>query len=90
MKSQNTHLNFTHRGENENNLNYSPGRPTVSNTITIVINPAWGMPAAPMEAAVAVTLEIKIKGKFSLKAFPRTNAKVRKLNLPHGNDMTEG
>lgn len=33
-----------------------PGRPTVSSTITMVINPAWGIPAAPIEAAVAVTL----------------------------------
>lgn len=36
----------------------SDGRPTVSNTITMVTNPADGMPAAPMEAAVAVTLLI--------------------------------
>lgn len=34
----------------------SAGRPTVSSTITIVTRPACGMPAAPMEAAVAVTL----------------------------------
>lgn len=34
----------------------SAGKPTVSSTITIVIKPACGMPAAPMEAAVAVTL----------------------------------
>lgn len=34
----------------------SAGRPTVSSTMTIVINPACGIPAAPMEAAVAVTL----------------------------------
>lgn len=37
----------------------SPGRPTVSSTITIVINPAWGIPAAPIEAAVAVTLHVE-------------------------------
>lgn len=34
----------------------SAGKPTVSNTITIVTKPADGMPAAPIEAAVAVTL----------------------------------
>lgn len=34
----------------------SAGRPTVSRTMTIVIKPACGIPAAPIEAAVAVTL----------------------------------
>lgn len=34
----------------------SDGRPTVSSTITMVTSPADGMPAAPIEAAVAVTL----------------------------------
>lgn len=34
----------------------SDGNPTVSNTITMVTNPADGIPAAPIEAAVAVTL----------------------------------
>lgn len=34
----------------------SAGKPTVSSTITIVIKPACGIPAAPIEAAVAVTL----------------------------------
>lgn len=34
----------------------SAGKPTVSNTMTIVTKPADGMPAAPIEAAVAVTL----------------------------------
>lgn len=38
----------------------SAGSPTVSSTITIVINPACGIPAAPIEAAVAVTLMILI------------------------------
>lgn len=36
----------------------SAGKLTVSNTITIVTSPACGIPAAPMLAAVAVTLEI--------------------------------
>lgn len=36
----------------------SAGRLTVSNTITMVTRPAWGIPAAPILAAVAVTLEI--------------------------------
>lgn len=34
----------------------SDGRPTVSSTMTMVTNPADGIPAAPIEAAVAVTL----------------------------------
>lgn len=37
----------------------SDGRPTVSNTITMVTNPADGIPAAPIDAAVAVTLTIR-------------------------------
>ena len=32
------------------------GKPMVFNTITMVTNPAWGIPAAPMLANVAVTL----------------------------------
>lgn len=32
------------------------GKPTVSKTMTIVTKPACGIPAAPIEAAVAVTL----------------------------------
>lgn len=35
----------------------SAGSPTVSSTMTMVIKPACGMPAAPIEAAVAVTLK---------------------------------
>lgn len=35
----------------------SAGRPTVSNTMTIVTSPACGIPAAPILAAVAVTLK---------------------------------
>jgi len=38
----------------------SAGRPTVSNTITIVTKPAWGIPAAPILAAVAVKLYLEI------------------------------
>lgn len=34
----------------------SAGRLTVSNTITMVTSPACGIPAAPILAAVAVTL----------------------------------
>lgn len=34
----------------------SAGRPTVSSTITSVTKPAWGIPAAPILAAVAVIL----------------------------------
>ena len=35
----------------------SGGRPTDVSTITIVTRPAWGIPAAPMLAAVAVILD---------------------------------
>lgn len=38
----------------------SAGRPMVSKTITSVTRPACGMPAAPIEAAVAVILMAKI------------------------------
>jgi len=34
----------------------SAGSPNVSKTITIVTNPACGIPAAPIDAIVAVTL----------------------------------
>lgn len=44
----------------EENLTSEDGRPTVSRTITIVTRPACGMPAAPMEAIVAVMLIAKI------------------------------
>lgn len=37
----------------------SDGNPTVSSTITMVTRPADGIPAAPIEAAVAVTLQIQ-------------------------------
>lgn len=35
----------------------STGRPTAANTITMVMRPACGTPAAPMDAAVAVILK---------------------------------
>lgn len=37
----------------------SAGRPMAVRTITMVTSPAWGTPAAPMLAAVAVTLNPK-------------------------------
>ncbi len=37
----------------------SVGRPTEVNTITMVTRPAWGIPAAPILAAVAVMLRQK-------------------------------
>ena len=63
----------------------SAGRPTVSNTMTIVTSPAWGIPAAPMLAIVAVieiamiwpmlssisrTCEMKIAATASYRAVP--------------------
>lgn len=35
----------------------SVGRPTEVSTMTMVTSPAWGMPAAPILAAVAVMLQ---------------------------------
>lgn len=35
----------------------SVGSPTEVSTITMVTRPAWGMPAAPILAAVAVILD---------------------------------
>lgn len=58
----------------------SAGNPTVSNTITIVTKPADGMPAAPIEAAVAVTLRKKIW----FKTCART--KVENGYFDHGPD----
>lgn len=60
----------------------SDGKPTVSKTITIVTNPADGIPAAPIEAAVAVTLQ-RIHTKFHYK----TNWSIEipaNFHLPNG------
>lgn len=38
----------------------SVGSPTEVSTITIVTRPAWGMPAAPILAAVAVILDCRV------------------------------
>ena len=37
----------------------SVGRPTDVSTMTMVTRPAWGMPAAPTLAAVAVILQME-------------------------------
>lgn len=63
----------------------SAGKPTVSRTMTIVTKPADGMPAAPIEAAVAVTL-------FEYKT--KTNWKTSRFSLessyaPDGNQLSE-
>lgn len=39
----------------------SVGRPTDVSTMTMVTRPAWGMPAAPTLAAVAVILQMERK-----------------------------
>lgn len=48
----------THRNQSTAMINVmsSVGRPTDVSTITMVTSPAWGMPAAPTLAAVAVML----------------------------------
>ena len=52
----------------------SAGRPTALSTITMVTRPACGTPAAPMLAAVAVTLQPKHTSRKG----------VRHLCLPSG------
>lgn len=41
------------------NVMSSVGRPTDVSTMTMVTRPAWGMPAAPTLAAVAVILQME-------------------------------
>uniref|UniRef100_A0A8C8U207 Uncharacterized protein n=1 Tax=Peromyscus maniculatus bairdii TaxID=230844 RepID=A0A8C8U207_PERMB len=47
----------------------SAGRPTALSTITMVTRPAWGTPAAPMLAAVAVILMVMICPMLKSKSF---------------------
>lgn len=49
---------FTHRNQSTAIISEmsSVGSPTEVNTITMVTSPAWGIPAAPILAAVAVML----------------------------------
>lgn len=47
----------------------SVGSPTEVSTMTMVTSPAWGMPAAPMLAAVAVMLQ-REKGVAALAPRP--------------------
>lgn len=58
------HLQGTHRNQSTAMISVmsSVGSPTDVNTITMVTRPAWGMPAAPMLAAVAVILSGRWKG----------------------------
>jgi hypothetical protein len=51
--------NNTHRSQSTASMlmTSSAGKPTVSKTMTIVTSPACGIPAAPILAAVAVTLQ---------------------------------
>lgn len=63
--------NLTYRSQSTAMINEmsSDGKPTVSRTITMVTNPADGIPAAPIEAAVAVTLYIKSTKNFITNCF---------------------
>ncbi|KAL4675372.1 hypothetical protein H8958_007584, partial [Nasalis larvatus] len=47
----------------------SAGRPTALSTITMVTRPAWGTPAAPMLAAVAVILMVMICPMLKSRSF---------------------
>lgn len=51
----------THRNQSTAMISVmsSVGRPTDVSTMTIVTRPAWGMPAAPTLAAVAVMLHVR-------------------------------
>ena len=52
----------------------SVGSPTEVSTMTMVTSPAWGMPAAPMLAAVAVMLQ---EGRGALLGpGPKEEAKI--------------
>lgn len=56
-------LTDTHRNQSTAMISVmsSVGRPTDVSTMTIVTRPAWGMPAAPTLAAVAVILQMERK-----------------------------
>jgi hypothetical protein len=58
--------NNTHRSQSTASMlmTSSAGKPTVSKTMTIVTSPACGIPAAPILAAVAVTLQFKPEISF--------------------------
>ncbi len=65
------------------------GSPTVSRTMTIVTSPAWGIPAAPTEAAVAVML-MAIRLPMD-KSIPRIWNKSCKAAVPNlGNAYWRG
>lgn len=61
----------THRAQSTAmmRLMSSVGSPTEVSTMTMVTSPAWGMPAAPMLAAVAVMLQ-REKGVAALAPRP--------------------
>lgn len=56
----------THRNQSTAMISVmsSVGSPTDVNTMTMVTSPAWGIPAAPMLAAVAVMLEGRGKHSY--------------------------
>lgn len=57
--AQGVGANPTHRAQSTAMMMVmsSVGNPTEVSTMTMVTSPAWGMPAAPMLAAVAVMLK---------------------------------
>lgn len=56
----------------------SVGRPTDVSTMTMVTRPAWGMPAAPTLAAVAVILYTEREHRGARSGKGRTRKRVRK------------
>lgn len=59
----------------------SVGRPTDVSTITMVTSPAWGMPAAPTLAAVAVMLQMGRVGDPDRKREQKIGGSGRKGRL---------
>lgn len=64
------------------------GRPTAVRTITMVTSPAFGTPAAPMLATVAVILwnEHVTKVLFGVLSFPKPLSSIIS-HLPNGNNL---
>lgn len=78
-------LKNTHRNQSTAMISVmsSVGRPTDVSTMTMVTRPAWGMPAAPTLAAVAVILQVERGHKEAGGGRGETRKRVRK-------DMREG
>lgn len=74
------HLKNTHRNQSTAMISVmsSVGRPTDVSTMTMVTRPAWGMPAAPTLAAVAVILYVDKEHREAGGGKEKTRKRVRK------------